>query len=64
MSKLSCSRFAIYETPCVVWGWDLAEENLRFLQGLDPDYFKHLVSLHSTQLRASSAADASKPSIL
>ena len=50
MSKLSCSRFAIYETPCVVWGWDLPEENLRFLQGLDPDYFKHMVSLHSAEL--------------
>jgi hypothetical protein len=50
MTQLQYSCFAIDETPYCVWDWDVAGQNLRFLESLDPGYFEHLAKIHGELL--------------
>jgi hypothetical protein len=42
--------FVVDETPYCIWGWDLAEENQRFLEGIDAGYFAYLADAHGAAL--------------
>lgn len=53
------SVFAVCETPYCVWGWDLAERNLRFLDGVDEEYFTYVAETHTGHLDDKNAQLAS-----
>jgi hypothetical protein len=38
--------FVTDETPHCIWDWDLQERNLRFLRGIDADYYRHMADSH------------------
>jgi hypothetical protein len=42
--------FLVNTRPYAVYGWDLAEENFRFLNGVDHDYFSYLAKVHRNHL--------------
>ncbi|MDP9316873.1 MAG: hypothetical protein M3R24_39465 [Chloroflexota bacterium] len=50
MSDIQYSRFAINETPYCFWDWNIAQQNVQFLDNLDPGYFKHLADIHGALL--------------
>lgn len=44
------SKFVVDETPYCVWGWNLPDQNRRFLESLDPSFFSHMAEIHGTAL--------------
>jgi hypothetical protein len=50
-AKMHQSSFVIDETPYCVCEWDLLERNLRFLESVDPTYFKYIAVTQSQALR-------------
>lgn len=44
------SKFAVGDAPYCVWGPDLPDQNMRFLESLDPDFFSHMAEVHGTAL--------------
>jgi hypothetical protein len=38
------------ETPHCVWGWNLAELERQFLDGIDPEYFSYMAEIHLAQI--------------
>lgn len=56
--KIQYSVFAVADEPHCVWGWDLAERNLRFLDGLDEEYFHYIAEVHQDHLNETQAQKA------
>lgn len=52
------SKFAVDETPWCVWDWELQNQNLNFIESVDPHYFTYLARLfaHSEDDQEHSAA--------
>jgi hypothetical protein len=48
--NISYSRFATDKEPHCVWGWDLPQQNLDFLESLDPQFFANMAETHGTAL--------------
>src|SRR5262245_57933106 len=44
------SKFAVDETPWCAWDWDLKEQNLNFIKGVDPTYFEYLAKVYVNSL--------------
>ena len=42
--------FAVDEQPYCLWGIDVQETNLRFLDGIDPDYYRHVAEMYAPAL--------------
>jgi len=40
------SIFVVNDEPYCLWEVDIRDRNIEFLNGLDPDYFQYLVSIH------------------
>lgn len=53
-NQLEYLPFMIGDQANCVWDYDLAETNRRFLEGIDPAYFRHLVSVHEPLLETDS----------
>ncbi len=51
--------FAVADTPYCVWGWDIVNRNLRFLDGVDADYFIYIAETHLGHLEGERAQRAS-----
>jgi hypothetical protein len=47
---LDWSSFVVDETPHCMWSLDMKEQNLRYLQGIDPTFFRYVTVAHSEQL--------------
>ena len=43
---LTGQPFVVDETPYCVWGYDLAAQNLTYIEGIDPTYFEHIAQMH------------------
>jgi len=43
-------RFAVGERPCCVWGWNLREGNIRFINNVNPDYFRYIAKAQAAAL--------------
>ncbi|MEA2573141.1 MAG: hypothetical protein QOH93_439 [Chloroflexia bacterium] len=52
---LTCYPFMIDETPYCVWGLDLAQIDLAFLNTLNAAYFDHIASIHGPLLEGDEA---------
>lgn len=39
--------FVVDEQPYCLWGLDAAETNLAFLDGIDPDFYRHIAEMHA-----------------
>ena len=51
--------FAVADTPYCVWGRDLSDRNLRFLDGVDADYFIYIAETHLGHIEGEHAQRAS-----
>src|SRR5258708_39573752 len=51
--------FSVGEAPYCVWSWDLPERNLRFLDGVDADYFTYIAETHLGHIQGDRAQLAS-----
>lgn len=49
-NQIQNSVFAVLDEPFCAWGWDLAERNLLFLDGLDEGYFEYVARTHQEHL--------------
>jgi len=47
MSEVQYARFAVNEKPYCMWDLDVHENNLDFINSIDPRYFEHIANLHS-----------------
>jgi len=54
--QLQYCIFVVNEEPYCVWGWDLEEQTLRFLDSLDPSHYEYLAEVHSNALSDESLA--------
>src|ERR1700689_1180719 len=45
--------FVVYKTPYCVWEWDLSDRNRRFLERLDPDYFRFVADTNFAMIDSS-----------
>lgn len=43
-------RFVVGDTPYCIWDWDLREQNLSFLDSIDPDFFFHMAEVNVASL--------------
>src|SRR4051812_7198190 len=50
MTEIQYSRFVVNETPYCVWDWDITEQNLEFINSIDPRYFEHIAKIHGEML--------------
>lgn len=48
--SLQQKKFAVGKNPYCVWEWDLSTRNLEFINGIDPNYFDHIVRLNAPLL--------------
>lgn len=51
--------FSVGETSYCVWGWDLPDRNLRFLDGMDEGYFIYIAETHLGHIQGDQAQLAS-----
>ena len=56
--EIQHSVFAVSDEPYCVWAWDLAERNMRFLDGIDADYFRYIAETHQGHLETEHAQRA------
>jgi hypothetical protein len=49
--EMETYAFAIDTRPQRIWDWNLQEKNLKFLGGVDPDYFSHVAQVNAALLR-------------
>ncbi len=50
--------FAVEYKPYCVWGWDLHEKNVEFIEGIDWQYFEYFAKTHVAQLDGENAQHA------
>jgi hypothetical protein len=50
--------FFVCDEPHCAWGWDLAERNLAFLDGIDEGYFEYIARTHHQHLEGEHAQRA------
>src|SRR5258708_2335000 len=44
--RLYSSAFGVGEEPFCVWGWELPQTNMSFLEGIDAKYFDYIADAH------------------
>lgn len=52
MSDVQIVRFAVNEIPYCFWALDTVEEDLKFINKIDPKYFEYVARLHSESLES------------
>ncbi|WP_431284833.1 hypothetical protein ACQW02_08485 [Humitalea sp. 24SJ18S-53] len=57
--SIQYSIFSVCDEPHCVWGWDLAERNIRFVNGIDDAYFDYIADTHQQHLNGKYAQQAS-----
>lgn len=57
-SMLTWSSFAVDATPRAMWGVELREQNLAFLEGIDPTFFTYAAEAHLAALEGPSRQHA------
>jgi hypothetical protein len=57
--EIQRSVFAVGDTSYCVWGWDLIDRNLRFLDGIDEEYFVYIAETHLGHIQGAQAQLAS-----
>lgn len=48
--RLAYRMLAVNKKPYCVWNWNLRENNLRFIDGIDHEYFEYLARVHAAVL--------------
>jgi hypothetical protein len=51
--------FPVCERVYCVWGWDLKEQNIQFIEGLDEDFFEYVANIHFNEIDDSDEQHAS-----
>jgi hypothetical protein len=47
---MQVEKIMVGETPYAIWDWELQKKNVRFLKGIDPEYYRYVANVNSGKL--------------